>query len=733
MANVAFKKGLATNLPWKAATEGVFYLTSDTNRLYVGKADNTLAELNRYVAVVDSISLLPTNPAKDDFVYIAEGNILAVCTNPTATSTADKWTQINPDTDTNTDTRIDSVNSTVTSSADGGIKIELSLNPKEYDVAGAKQTTKNAIKHTITISANDLMTANKVDVDLAVKEATSGATIALSGHGIGNNANEINIVPGNNVTITPDATNGNITIAATDTLYSVSATGNKIRLSGGGKNDDVALASGNDAIALSTASDTITFTHKDYGSIAASSTTPSEEVVHGGTFKVIDSVTTDKGHVTAVNVKQVQLPADNNYTYSANEITADNTGKLSFSLKGANGGSNSSKTSGQVLYYMVNGEPVYNQGTIDFYTKAQIDNKFNGIDAMTYKGTVNSSKTLPDADVKVGDTYKVASAGFSFIDVDGNTITCEIGDLIIASGTETNGAMSGDAIKWNYVPAGDDTDTKYTMSVANNIVTLSNSVDSKTNTVKFEGDGNNIAVSTNGSTIKVAHETINATAQASTATDSAPANGGDFTVVDGFEFDNGHIVKYNTKKITLPTINASSLLSAATDAKIQLRDEGTGSSGRTTTVQLTGDSEEISTSTVSTGNSGIIKVAHASHEAKEATSALADTTPTHQGSFKVMDGITVNGYGHVTGYTTKTVTLPKDNNALYNINNSSVTKDTNNTYVVVDNYLKAANTDGTDSHYKVRYASDSLKVSTDTAASGENAKITIDLEWGSFT
>ena len=97
-----------------------------------------------------------------------------------------------------------------------------------------------------------------------------------------------------------------------------------------------------------------------------------------------------------------------------------------------------------------------------------------------------------------------------------------------------------------------------------------------------------------------------------------------------------------------------------------------------------------------------------------------------------MDGITVNSYGHVTGYTTKTVKLPKDQNATYNINNSSVSKDTNNTYVVVDNYLKAANADAVDSHFKVRYTSDSLKLSTATAASGEHAKITIDLEWGTF-
>ena len=37
MANVIFKRGLQSNLPAAGSVEdGVFYLTTDTNRLYVG-------------------------------------------------------------------------------------------------------------------------------------------------------------------------------------------------------------------------------------------------------------------------------------------------------------------------------------------------------------------------------------------------------------------------------------------------------------------------------------------------------------------------------------------------------------------------------------------------------------------------------------------------------------------------------------------------------------------------
>jgi hypothetical protein len=39
MANVAFKRGLSANLPIGNAVDGVFYLTTDTNRLYVGNSN----------------------------------------------------------------------------------------------------------------------------------------------------------------------------------------------------------------------------------------------------------------------------------------------------------------------------------------------------------------------------------------------------------------------------------------------------------------------------------------------------------------------------------------------------------------------------------------------------------------------------------------------------------------------------------------------------------------------
>jgi hypothetical protein len=65
MANVLFKRGLHANLPAaNAATDGVFYLTTDTNRLYVGQGTN-LVELNKSITLVDNLSDLPTNTSDE--------------------------------------------------------------------------------------------------------------------------------------------------------------------------------------------------------------------------------------------------------------------------------------------------------------------------------------------------------------------------------------------------------------------------------------------------------------------------------------------------------------------------------------------------------------------------------------------------------------------------------------------------------------------------------------------
>jgi hypothetical protein len=92
MANVVFKRGLQASLESLATIEdGVFYLTQDTNRLYIGKANNEKQLLNQTVNIVSTTAELAnisstwtTTAVKadhnHDFFYIENDNILAVWT-----------------------------------------------------------------------------------------------------------------------------------------------------------------------------------------------------------------------------------------------------------------------------------------------------------------------------------------------------------------------------------------------------------------------------------------------------------------------------------------------------------------------------------------------------------------------------------------------------------------------------------------------------------------------------
>ena len=724
MANILFKKGLSTALTAikenKTAVEGSFYLTSDTNRLYIGKAEGELAEINRYVQVIPNFASLPANPAKDDFCYITDKNILAVCTHPDAELVTDKWTQINPDTDTDTDTSLKSAEASVASDADDGITVTLTFKENRTDVKKNKTTeVATPITTSFTISKNDLLVANNVSVGMGAATAVGGAAIQLEGDGIDSENKTVTLVGGSNVTVEADAANDKITISAKDTKYTLSTAENKLTLSDGSAKNDITIETDNDALSATAAGNKINYTHKAYTTTPTTNAGTDSTPSHSGNFTVVDSITADKGHITGYNLKTITLPADQNYTYSVTGVELDGTdkSKLKVSLTGANGGSNSSKTSESLFYYMVNGTKVSNQGNIEFYTKEQIDKKIYDVNAMTYKGTVGTGDgnvQLPTSGVKVGDTYMVATAGTY------GTYACGVGDLLIATGTEENGVITS-GLKWTYVPSANDTDTKYTMSVASNTITLSNNVDSKQDTVTFDA-GTDLEVSTDAATktITYSHATYEDITPG-TATGVTPSNGGNFTVVDSIETSNGHITGYKTKQVTLPTITpTTSTLKAEANGVLKL-DESVGSDSQVTIAA--GNDMVVTTST--TGSAGVITVAHEAFTTTPDPKAAG--TLSHGGKFTVVQAITADN-GHVTGYETKEWTLPADQNATYTLD-GAVAAVTGG--VTVTDTLTGAN-GGSTTTSVIGYVSDNLTIASATKGTGEDARVSINFEWGSF-
>ena len=715
MANIAFKRGLAANLP-SSAVDGVFYLTTDSHRLYVGQ-DTSLVELNRYILEVADTSSLPAAPHEGDFVWVKSGNMLLVCTDPKNTTSIKRWTQINPP-DTNDTIQVSSISTpTVSSTADGGITVSFNLNQTKTNKAG-DTTQLAAIPVSFTISAADLATANEVAVDLDVASLDGGAKVTTGGAGADSKGGYLGLKPGTNVTM--NVSGSDVTFNAKDTTYTLAAAGNKVTLTNNvGTPQNLTLAD-DDVVTLTSTGNTITAGHALFNPTKSTSSATDKAPSHGGKFKVIDGISTNaSGHITGYTEKEITLPEDNNTTNKSATISAGTDGSLKMSITdSATNTINATATapSGATgpLFYTVNGNKVYNQGNIEFYTKSEIDNKFYDVNAMVFKGSVGDTSkgadvaTLPTSGVQRGWTYKVHTAG----SYGGHS--CDVGDLLIATGTETAGVITS-GLTWSYIPSGDDTDSKFNLSVANNKISLTNTtLGTEAGDVTISSANNLIGVSTDAGkkTITLTHKAFSAPTKG-TDTSASPAHGGTFRVLDSITTDNGHVTGYVEKVVTLPADNNTTYTIGAKNNVITLD----GSTGTDTTVTFAGGND-ISITTGASNNT--ITVAHEAFSTSGSTATAV--SPAHGGSFTVLDSITTDN-GHVTGYAVKTVNLPADNNATYSLSGITTTSITGGAKATVN--LTGAG-GGASTSATLDITSSSLKVAAGTK------KMTIDLEWGTF-
>lgn len=231
MANIMFKRGLQANLP-QTAVDGSFYLTEDTQRLYVGIGENNApVELNRTIRSVESLTDLNAlkgpvgsnandGVAVGDFYYVAggaqsvSGNILAYCSAVDATGKP-TWVQINPDTNTKLATSTEAVTKTAVT---GGVKVATSVADTEgrtakgdFQLVGSKNITVALVDGKVQISTPD---GSDTTYEIKTQANSSKGTILLDSSGPKDSS--INIGGKNSdVTVISDDS-GNITIGVAD-------------------------------------------------------------------------------------------------------------------------------------------------------------------------------------------------------------------------------------------------------------------------------------------------------------------------------------------------------------------------------------------------------------------------------------------------------------------------------------------------------------------------------------
>lgn len=498
MANVKFLLGSQNNLNTlltnkTGISEGAFYVTNDTNRLYFGKSATEIVALNSGVITVASISALPAKAAVEigHFYYATAENVLCVYN-------GQDWVQINPDTDTNlksasVSAEVASNKATITNrfvQETNGQEENSDANvTSSYSIEGANivLTTSDGQSIKLTADTYSIATAAGSTGSNSAKINFSRANVADTSRA---STTAVNIKGGDNVTVSGNASG--ITISAVDTIttmdsnnLSVATSGEKVTLTSGVKTSqdteavtDVVTFAGNGEVKVSASGDEVTIAGNHY-SVGAAAVTGGAKVAlsntHGTEASEVSIVGAANGNVTvAVDGNKISLSAVDTQLDS---VTVGNKsgGGFTITVKDTDNNQPSTDFNPQIKFGSENAVSFIN-GVATISTDAlldEVDEKIRvaaqTLDAMTFMGTTS---TLPSGDMANGNAYKVITSSVTIpagkVYQSDGPATAEVGDLIVAMGEEANGVIPTADLKWVVIPSGNEENTTYQLVASNN-------------------------------------------------------------------------------------------------------------------------------------------------------------------------------------------------------------------------------------------------------------------------
>ena len=725
MANVSFKRGLSTALSNVAVEDGVFYLTTDTNRLYVGQGSK-LAELNQSVTTYATWADMEASAPKQkgQFYYAIQENVLA-CYLPEL----NKWQQINPDHNDNDDTYVSSLSvGSADKSETGKLKYTITVGQKTKHQGKAETTVTPNITGKLEISSEDL---DAITPDITVGVASNaiagndnGFVLKTTGNGADADTN-IAIVGGNNVNISRSGNGKTITIKSTDTNTTYNLLSNagdaKITLHGSDNADRTVSFVGAQQIEVSGANDReIAIKHKD------------SSVNHGDYNSSIDgnkitvpSFTVDQqGHITSASTNELTIPTPHDTKTSITSVSAGNDGRIGITY--AQDNAEQTVYSNADLYYkiIVDGTTettIKNQGSLGkFYSSDKVDELIRqaaaNMNAMTYKGVVASDTFATTvAGAQKGDTYKANG------EIVIGSQTAKTGDLIIYKGDDLADGSAPANTDFDVISSGDEIDSQFALSGSNNKIVLTNTTKDNTpaGSVSVSGtDG--ILAEVTGNALSIKHTNAVSAGSVGESSNISPAAGKSFKIPSISYDAQGHIKSANNITVTLPKDTTYSLGTAAGDAKydayINLT-PATGSGAAVTSAKF-----KAGANIAITGSGSNISVAH-SGPGDATGNVIGNNTKTalDYGNTFIVPKITKDANGHIVNTEDVVLTLPEAV-AIPKINYKGETGLSNNRVTM----SSSLTVDTATYTYSPSIGSSTLTLSTNGHA------ITMDLEWGSF-
>ena len=568
MANVSFKRGLSTALSNVAVEDGVFYLTTDTNRLYVGQGSK-LAELNQSVTTYATWADMEANAPKQkgQFYYAIQENVLA-CYLPEL----NKWQQINPDHNDNDDTYVSSLSvGSADKSETGKLKYTITVGQKTKHQGKAETTVTPNITGKLEISSEDL---DAITPDITVGVASNaiagndnGFVLKTTGTGADADTN-IAIVGGDNVNISRSGNGKTITIKSTDTNTTYDLLSNagdaKITLHGSDNADRTVSFVGAQQIEVSGANAReIAIKHKN-----STVTDGSYNSSIDGNKITVPSFTVDQqGHITNASTNELTIPESHDTKTSITSVSAGNDGRIGITY--AQDNAEQTVYSNADLYYKITVDgttetTIKNQGSLGkFYSSSKVDELIRqaaaNMNAMTYKGVVASDTFATTvAGAQKGDTYKANGEI-----VIGNQ-TAKTGDLITYKGNDLADGKTPANTDFDIIPSGDEIDSQFALSGTGNAIVLTNTTKDNTpaGSVSVSGaDG--ISAEVTGNTLSIKHTNTITTGAGSVGESSnvSPAAGKSFKIPSISYDAQGHITSASNitvtlpKEVTIPTIS----------------------------------------------------------------------------------------------------------------------------------------------------------------------------------
>jgi hypothetical protein len=181
---------------------------------------------------------------------------------------------------------------------------------------------------------------------------------------------------------------------------------------------------------VASATDTLTISHSN---VTRTDTSSAASPAFGGTFTVVDGVTSSsQGHITALNLKTVTLPANTPQTITlSGDVTGTGTTAITTTI-----------SAGAVDFAMINPAAVITSGEglatndndTSWPTSAAVIDYVSAavVGGLVYKGAYNAATNTPNLDstpiagIKTGWTYTVTADGLFF------TEQVRVGDVLIA-------------------------------------------------------------------------------------------------------------------------------------------------------------------------------------------------------------------------------------------------------------------------------------------------------------